>query len=96
MAIRPTHIQAQPEVDGNREITCSPNKKTRPKAVSPYQSPRCLIVKNCQASAIRKRTMANRPAPITKKILLSSALGGASSAEPTRRPKIRSSPPRPG
>jgi hypothetical protein len=27
--------------------------------------------------------MANRPAPITKKILLSSALGGASSVEPT-------------
>jgi hypothetical protein len=33
--------------------------------------------------------MANRPAPITKKFLLSSALGGASSVEPTTTPKIR-------
>src|ERR1700733_415688 len=43
------------------------------------QSPPRSIAKNCQTSAIRKSTMADRPAPITKKILLSSALGGASS-----------------
>jgi hypothetical protein len=49
-----------------------------------YQSPPRSIAKNCQTSAIRKSTMADRPAPITKKILLSSALGGASSVVPTR------------
>jgi hypothetical protein len=43
-----------------------------------------LIAKNRQISAIRKRTTADRPAPITKKILLSSALGRASNVEPTR------------
>src|ERR1700684_47058 len=58
-------------------------QKHRRRRFLPYQSPPRLIVKNRQASAIKKRTMANRPAPITKKILLSSALGGASSVEPT-------------
>jgi hypothetical protein len=59
-------------------------QKTRPKEIPLYQSPPRSIVKNCQTSAIRKSTMADRPAPITKKILLSSALGGASSVVPTR------------